>query len=248
MFKKKKIVAIIQVRMSSTRLPGKALLPLGGKPALEQLITRLRRSAHLDAIVVATTTLAADQPIRRLCRRHKIQCFSGSEDDVLDRVHKAARWVGADIIVEITADCPLIDGPLVDRGIKEFFSHDVDYASNCLVPSYPLGFEVQVFPVAVLAKVADMTRDPVDRLHVSYYMYQHPEIFRLHNWRAELENTWPQLRLTLDEPADYELIRRIFDALGDTDFGTREIVAFVRKNPELAKINQHVRQKNAQEG
>src|SRR3989344_590623 len=136
----KKIVATIEARMTSSRLPGKVLLPLADKPALERLLERIRTSAYVDEIVVATTTNRADDPIVSLASRLNVTYFRGSENDVLSRVLLAAQSVHGDIIVELTGDCPLINGELVDRGIEEFFSHDVDYASNTIHRSYPAGF------------------------------------------------------------------------------------------------------------
>ena len=247
----KKIVATIEARMTSSRLPGKVLLPLADKPALERLLERIRTSAYVDEIVVATTTNRADDPIVSLASRLNVTYFRGSENDVLSRVLLAAQSVHGDIIVELTGDCPLINGELVDRGIEEFFSHDVDYASNTIHRSYPDGFDVQVFPVDILARVSKLTRDPIDRVHVSYYIYNHPDIFTLHNWfPKEKELFWPELRVTLDEQADYELLDVIFKRLLPINqhFGPYEVVDFLRENPHLLAINRNVKTKNALEG
>ncbi|MDO8558222.1 MAG: glycosyltransferase family protein [bacterium] len=247
----KKIVATVEARMTSSRLPGKVLFPLAGKPALERLLERVRTSAYVDEIVVATTTNHADDPIVSLAKRLNVTYFRGSEDDVLSRVLLAAQSVQGDIIVEITGDCPLVNGELVDRGIEEFFSHDVDYASNTLPRSYPDGFDVQVFPVAVLAEVDKLTQDPIDRVHVSLYLYSHPERFALHGWLPkEHEHFWPDLRVTLDEKADYELVGLIFERLlpVNKNFGVSEVLTFLRNNPQLLTINKHVKTKKTIEG
>lgn len=247
----KKIVATIEARMTSSRLPGKVLLPLAGKPALGHLIERIQNSKYVDEIVVATTINYADERIVSLAKSLGVNYFRGSEDDVLSRVLLAAQSVHGDIIVELTGDCPLVNGELIDRGIEEFFSHDVDYASNTLTRSYPDGFDVQVFPVAVLAEVAKLTQDPVDRVHVSLYMYNHPERFRLHNWLpTKKELFWPDLRVTLDEKADYELLNIIFEKLlpDNKKFGVSEVITFLRNNQQLLAINKNVRTKNTAEG
>lgn len=245
-----KIIATIEARMTSTRLPGKVLLPLAGEPALERLIERLKRSKYLDEIVVATTINKTDDPIIELAGKLGVKHFRGSEQDVLKRVLQAAQSVNADIIVEITGDCPLVDWRLVDRGIEEFFQKKVDYASNTIQLSYPIGFDVQVFPTAVLAEVDKLTDDPIDRTHVSYYIYNHPEKYKLHNWQAEKEFFWPSLRLTLDEKADYDFLNIIFKELlrENKDFSAGDIICFLKNNSNLLEINKNVKRKNPQEG
>lgn len=245
----KKIVATIEARMTSTRLPGKVLLPIGATPALELLISRLKRSNFVDEIVVATTINEADNPIVGLAERLGVRYFRGSEADVLDRVLNAAQSVQADIIVEITGDCPFVDWRLVDRGVEEFFAQPVDYASNTVEATFPNGFDVQVFPTTVLADVAKRTQDPVDRTHVSYYIYTHPEVYRVHNWVAGPECHGPELRVTLDEEADYQALQTIFAKLfpHNPDFSAADVVKFLRENPDVVAINNHVRQKDATE-
>ena len=168
---------------------------------------------------------------------------------VIVRAVKAA-IEGGDLIVEITGDCPLVDAKLVDRAIEEFFSKEVDYAANCLHQSFPLGFEVQVFPTSVLAEVDRLTQDPVDRTHVSYYIYTHPEKFRLHSWEAAEGERGSEMRVTLDEPEDYEVLNRIFEELlpsGQT-FGARDVVALLKSRPDIQSLNENIRQKEASEG
>ncbi len=242
-----KIVATIEARMTSSRLPGKILLPIGGRPALELLIERLKRSRYLDSIVVATTTNSTDDPTAALARRLGVGCFRGSETDVLGRVLGAAQSVRADMIVEITGDCPFVDWRLVDRGITEFFSREVDYASNTITATYPNGFDVQVFPVRILAEVACLTQDPVDRTHVSYYIYQRPERYRLHNWTALPEFYSPDFRVTLDEPSDYQVLQMLYDRLARErpDFSAEDVIQLLKRDPSLMAINAHVRQKEA---
>jgi len=252
MYKKnnKKIVATIEARMTATRLPGKVLLPLAGKPALERLIQRLKRSKYLDEIVIATTVNKDDEPIVGLANRLGIKYFRGSEDDVLKRVLEAAKSVKADIIVEITGDCPLMDPRLVDQGIEEFFSGDYDYAANIIKRSFPDGFDVQIFPVEILEQVNKLTNDPIDRVHVTYYIYNHPKEFKLHNWEADERCFWPDLRVTLDERADYELINKIFKNFlpKKVYFSVYDVVKFLKNKPELLNINKDVKTKKPEEG
>jgi spore coat polysaccharide biosynthesis protein SpsF len=231
--------------MSSTRLPGKVLEPAAGRPLLAHMIERLQRCPLLDEIVVATTTNPSDDPIDALAGKLGVGCFRGSEDDVLGRVLGAARTRGAELIVETTGDCPLIDPAIVGRVIDEFHKGDFDYCSNTLEQTFPRGMDVQVFPVAVLAEVDRLTDDPTDREHVSLYIYEHPERYRLRNVGAEPPRN-PDVRLTVDTPEDLALVRAVFDALYPVDpaFGLGEIVELLDARPELPELNREVRQKS----
>jgi spore coat polysaccharide biosynthesis protein SpsF len=238
------VVCTIEARMTSSRLPGKVLLPAAGKPLLEHMVERLRRSRHVDQIVVATTVNADDEPISELAERLGIGCFRGSEDDVLSRVLGAAQAYDAELIVELTGDCPLIDPPIVDHIVDEFRRGDCDYAANVLEPTYPRGMDVQVFPAAVLAEVATLTDDPADREHVSLYIYEHPERYRL---RSVVADEPADHRLTVDTPEDYALVQAIFEALyaSNPAFGLADILALLEARPELLALNAHVEQKRA---
>lgn len=247
----KKIIVTIEARMTSSRLPGKVVMPLAGKPDLERLIERVKRSRYVDDVVVATTINNDDDVIVALAERLGVKYFRGSEYDVLQRVLFAARSVNGDIIVEITGDCPLVDWRLIDRGIEEFFESGADYAANNLEPlTFPNGFDVQVFPVAVLAEADRLTRDPIDHVQVTPYIYNHPERFTVHRWEAAADTYGPELRVTLDEIKDYELLDIIFKRLlpENEDFSAADVVALLRKNPELVAINKNVRQKHVSEG
>lgn len=247
---KEKIVATIEARMTSSRLPGKVLMPLSGQPALKRLVDRLKKSKYLDEIVVATTVNKADDPIVELAKKENVKHFRGSELDVLKRVLDAAKSVKGDIIIEITGDCPLINAELVDQGIQEYFSKNTDYISNFLKPGYSAGLNVQVFSVKTLSEVDKLTNDPIDRVHVSYYIYNHPEKFKISGWEPTQDCYLPEARITLDEKADYDLINLIFEKLLPKDeyFKTADIVDFLKKNPNLMEINKHVRQKRPEEG
>ncbi len=247
--RKEKIVATIEARMTSSRLPGKVLLPIGGIPVTEMMVQRLKRSKYLDAICIATTTNTNDDPLEALAKKLGVACFRGSESDVLGRVLGAAQSVGADIIVEEMADSPFVDPELVDRGIEEFFARDVDYVANCIKDTYAVGFEVQVFPTKVLAEVASLTDNIIDRTHVSYYMYTHPEKYRAYNWEAPPELVAPQFRMTLDEELDYKAICAVADALlpQHPDFTVSDVTVYLKAHPEVVAINNNIRQKTAEE-
>jgi spore coat polysaccharide biosynthesis protein SpsF len=172
-----KIVATIEARMTSSRLPGKTLLPAAGMPMLEHLVRRLRAVPSIDAIVLATTVNAADAPLVELANRLGIAAFRGDEDDVMQRVIDAAAFVNADVVVEITGDCPIIDPEIVEQTIRMFKAHRADYVSNALVRSYPDGMDTQVFRLETLRRSAAMTNDRLDREHVTLHIRNHPELF-----------------------------------------------------------------------
>lgn len=246
MFNNQKIIATIEARMTSSRLPGKVLMPLAGEPALKQMIDRVKKSKYLDEVVVATTVNASDNLIVELLEKINCKYFRGSEMDVMGRVVGAAKSVNADIIVELTADCPLMDPALIDRGIEEFFSGDFDCAANVIERSYPDGFDVQTFPARLLDEAAKLTNDPIDREHVSRYFYQHPEKYKILHWQAPKEFYWPELRVTLDEMDDYILINKIFEEFhfnDKKDFDFKDVINLCRRFSELTKINQHVQAK-----
>jgi spore coat polysaccharide biosynthesis protein SpsF len=243
-----RIIATIEARMTSSRLPGKVLLPLAGKPALQMQIERLKQSRYLDGICVATTTNASDDSVVALAGVLDVECYRGSEADVMGRVLGAARSARADIIVEMTGDCPFNDPALVDRGIEEFFSHDVDYASNTIHATYPNGFDVQVFSTATLADAAARTVEIIDRTHVSYYIYTHPGRYRCYNWEANEEERWPELRVTLDEKDDYAMLSAVAEAFKSRmDFTAGDSIRYLRAHPEVAALNARVRQKEPHE-
>ncbi len=241
-----RIVATIEARMTSSRLPGKVLMKAVGKPMLELMVERLRRVPSLDGIVIATTVNTTDDPIVELAERLGVGCFRGSEDDVLVRVLDAARANNIDIIVETTGDCPLIEPELIEICIREYLQGGADYVSNVIERTYPIGMDAQVFATDILADVAARTDDINDHEHVSLYIYRHPEIYRLKNVPAPPELSRPKLALTLDTAEDFGLIQRIFEGLYHKNpaFGLGDILEFLDQNPKLLKINQHIRRKH----
>lgn len=240
-----KIVATIEARMASTRLPGKTLAPILGRPMLELLIERLQRARRVDEVVVATTDDPGDAVIEQLARRIGVGCYRGSSDDVLDRVLKAAQSHKADLLVEMTGDCPLLDPTTVDECIAVFLSGGYDYVSNVSDRSYPRGLDVQVFPVKVLEEVARLTDDAADHEHVSLYIYNHPERYRLGKLAASHRIARPDLRLTVDTQPDLDLVRAVYEALYPKNpaFSIYDVVAFLEAHPEIAGLNAHIQQK-----
>jgi spore coat polysaccharide biosynthesis protein SpsF len=231
--------------MGSTRLPGKVLKELCGRPVLLHVVERLRARRRLDGIVVATTDQPADNIIVDLCRQEGIACCRGSETDVLDRYRQAAREQGAEIVVRITADCPLLDPGLVDRMLAAFAAQapPAAYLSNTLRRTFPRGLDVEIFTAAALARAWREARSPAEREHVTPYIYRHPELFRLANYEHEVDLA--AHRWTLDTPADWELIAAVYRQLYRPDklFGMTEVLALLERQPQLAGLNRQVRQK-----
>ena len=240
-----RIVCIIEARMRSTRLPGKVLLEAVGEPLLALMVERLRRSQRLDGIVIATTDDPSCDPIEALAHELGVGVFRGSEDDVLARVLGAAEASGADIIVETTGDCPLIDPHWLDLVVDAYLRDGgCDFCSNTLTETFPRGTDVRVFSTAALADVAATTTDPADREHVSLYFWTHPERYHLREVKSP-EPSLGDLRLTVDTPEDLALVRAIFERLYPQDhgFGLGEIAALLREHPEIRALNAHVQQK-----
>ncbi|OGU62885.1 MAG: hypothetical protein A2V66_14815 [Ignavibacteria bacterium RBG_13_36_8] len=247
MYSNCKICATVEARMGSTRLPGKVLFMMEGKPVLQHIIERLKRSKYIDDIIVATTVNERDLPIVQLCEKLGCKYYQGSEDDVLLRVLEAAKSVNADMIVEITGDCPVIDWRHADYLIELFFSGKYDYVSNTIEKSFPDGFDIQVFPVSVLQEVNNLTQNPVDHEHVSIYIYTHPEKYRLGNWKADGIMRHPDYEITLDTIEDYELIKEIYHTLysKNQDFSGEDVIELIIEHPELLNKVKKIKRKNA---
>jgi spore coat polysaccharide biosynthesis protein SpsF len=240
-----KTLIIVQARMTSTRLPGKVLLPLAGVPMLTRLVERLRRVQRADGIVVATTTNASDDAIAALCAQLGVPCHRGSEHDVLSRYADASRLHGADVVVRITSDCPLIAPALIDQVIAAYEEGGSDYVSNMLPPTWPYGMAVEVFSAAALAQAHAEATQAAEREHVTPFLYWHPERYRLRNVASPVDLS--HHRWTVDTPEDYALVSRLFDHLMLTrpDFTQADVLALLDANPDWIAINQHIQQKPA---
>lgn len=241
-----RIVASIEARMGSSRLPGKVLMDLRGRPALGRLIDRLRQSRRLDDIVLATTTAPDDDALVRFAETEGLHCYRGSEDDVLRRVVEAHRMMRSDVIVEVTGDCPLLDPALIDTGIERFLSAPCDLVTNVLRPSWPMGVDLQVFRLSDLEAVERDIDDLPVREHVSLYFYEHPEIYRIENVDAPEECRAPSYRFQLDYPEDKRFIEAVLDRVlpryGDK-YSTAQVMDILRQEPELVSINIHCKEK-----
>lgn len=242
-----KTVAIVQARMGSTRLPGKVMQDIGGETMLARVVRRARRAVRLDELLVATSTNSGDDVLVAECARLGVACARGSEDDVLDRYYCAATSHDASRIVRITADCPLIDPDLVDEVIARFEQSDADYASNTLERTFPRGLDTEVVSAVALARAWREAREPYQRAHVTAFLYEHPEIFRLAGLRADAD--YSALRWTVDTPDDLALVRAIYMRLGNDDHASwRAVLDLVEAKPELTEMNRSIRQKELREG
>ena len=240
------IAVVIQARTGSTRLPNKVLRPLAGEPLLKRMVERVRRALLPTDIVVATTTLAEDDPIRELCAASGIRCHSGHPTDLLDRHYMAGLEVGADVVVKIPSDCPLIDPTVIDKVIDYYLhnAHRFDYVSNLHPPSYPDGQDVEVMPIEALAVAHREATRGLEREHTTPFFWENPERFRIGNvrWGIGLDLSMSH-RWTIDYEEDYLFLSSIYDALHSDDdpaFGISKILAHLNRNPEVATINAHL--------
>lgn len=243
-----RIVASIEARMGSSRLPGKVLADVRGVPALTRLLRRLRRCQTLDGIVLATTESPQDDVLVDWARREGVAFHRGSEDDVLQRVVDAHLAQKSDVVVEVTGDCTMLDPDVIDMGVRTFLANDCDVVTNVRNVSFPLGVDVQIFRTKDLAAVARTIPDPAVREHVSLAFYEDPERYRVLHLMAPPRWHAPHLRFHLDYPEDLRFINEVHARLepryGDA-FGTEEILAVVRAEPHLAEINRHCEEKAA---
>ena len=233
--KVRKTVAIIQARMASTRLPGKVLQDIAGKPMLQRVADRVRRAKLLDQVVVATSENPSDDLIENFCKANGVDCFRGSEEDVLDRYFQAALRFQADVIVRVTADCPLIDPEIIEKVVVTFRNGAFDYVSNFLHRSFPDGLDTEVFSHLTLTRAWREARWKSEREHVTSYIYRHPELFQLGNVTSP--NNDSDLRWTVDRPQDLEFVRAIYQMLRERPFGMDDVLALLRQDPQLQELN-----------
>ncbi len=237
-----KVVAIIQARMGSTRLPGKVLKDLCGETVLARVVNRTRRATLLNEVVVATSVQPTDDAIVQECGRLSVACFRGDEADVLDRYYRAAEKFSADAIVRITSDCPLIDPEVSDKTIRAFLERHPDYASNVLERRYPRGLDTEVMTFAALESARRDARDPYQREHVTPFLYQHPERFRLVSVTGDRD--YSHYRWTLDTLEDLEFLRAVYERGAEaSDPAWQDVLRILEGEPDLAAINEHVKQK-----
>ena len=240
-----RIVAVIQARCGSARLPGKVLLPLAGQPVLAHVVHAVRSASLVDDVIVATTVSPVDDDLVPLARRLDVRLHRGSEQDVLQRFVDAVAGDAADAVVRHVADAPLVDPAIIDTVIGHYLRGGCDYAASMLERSWPRGVESEVISREALEQSARDGVRPEDREHVTVHVRSHPDRFRLRNVRALPQETWPELRLTLDTDADYSLLQAVFDELHQPGRVIRigRVIDWLRTRPDLVALNAHIEQK-----
>jgi spore coat polysaccharide biosynthesis protein SpsF len=244
-----RIVASIESRMGSTRLPGKALVDINGKSAIGRLVERLKKCEKLDEIIIATSTSSTDDVLSEWAKNEGVLCYRGDEEDVLQRVVDAHESINSDLIVEITGDSILSDPSIIDMGIDTYLANDCDVVTNCGNElSYPMGIYVQVFKYLDLKYISDTINDPAVREHVSLYFYENTDQYRVINLIAPSLWNAPQYRFQLDYEEDLLFINEIYKRLepvyGD-NFGITEIMYLIKEEPHLLDININCIEKTA---
>lgn len=239
-------IAIIQARMSSSRLPGKVLLEIAGQPMLVRVVERARRAASIDDVIIATTTDPADDAIEALCRERGYLVYRGSMFDVLDRFYQAARQAQAEVIVRITADCPVIDPAVIDQTVEAFRTQHADFACNRLPPpwprTWPIGLDTEVCSFSGLERAWKEAQLPYEREHVMPFFYDMEGRFKV--VVVDHQPDYGAYRWTVDTAEDLELLREIFARFhGDDTFTWLDVLNLVEREPHLALINAGVRHK-----
>lgn len=236
---------ILQARMGSQRLPGKVLRLVADKPMLEWCLLRLEQSRHCRRVIVATSTVQADDAIEGFCRKRNTPCFRGSEDDVLLRYYEAGQKFQADPVIRVTADCPLVDAGVLDRMLAAFAENDADYLSNTVERTFPQGLDLEIFTAAALVRAQEEAVQRYEREHVTPFLYQHPELFTLVSFKNETD--YSHLRVTVDTVEDWQVADNIyshFKHIGrDHLFSLEELLRLHATHPELFAPNREVRQK-----
>lgn len=239
------INAIIQARMGSIRLPGKVMKNIGRKPMLQHVVERLDKSQLINKIIIAIAQ-EEHSPLPKIIEEFNLGSFIGKKKDVLDRYYQTAKTYKTDVVVRVTSDCPLIDPEIVDKVIAFYLKHKgkIDYVSNSLKRSYPVGLDTEVFPFESLKWAWQKADKPYQREHVTPYIYEHPEVFRLANVKNNENLSY--MRWTVDEEKDLKFVREIYKRLyreNSKIFLMEDILTLLRKEPQLMEINKNVKQK-----
>lgn len=242
-----RIVAIVQARMGSSRLPGKVLKDIAGQPMLTWVVDRACRAELVTEVVVATTTDPADDAIEALCQERGYPIYRGSVFDVLDRFYRAAQEFHADIVVRLTADCPLIDPTVIDRTVEALLESGADFSANRLPPpwkrTYPIGLDTEVVTFPALDRAWREAKLPYEREHVMPYLYDDPDRFKIQV--VDAHQDYGQMRWTVDTLEDLQAVRKIFELFGKRkDFSWLEVLELVDAHPELGQLNVDVRHKS----
>jgi spore coat polysaccharide biosynthesis protein SpsF len=237
-----RIVTVVQARMASTRLPGKVLLPLAGKPLLVRMVERVQAAVLSGTVVVATSINPEDDVLAELCRAEDLLCYRGDPEDVLDRHYRAGQTLEATTVIKIPSDVPLIDPRVIDRVISYYLAHegDYDFVSNLHPASYPDGNDVEIMTMPALETAWREATRPLEREHTTPYLWENADRFRVGNvaWEMGLDYSMSH-RWTIDYPADYDFISVVYEALYSPDrhFSLEDILAYLEEHPEVAAIN-----------
>ncbi len=236
------IAAVLQARMSSSRLPGKVLKPILGQPMICRQLERIQQATSLDSIIVATSSEPVDDPIVKAVAPLNIRCFRGSLDDVLDRFFRAAESSSADHIVRLTADCPLVDSRILDDVVETHLAESRDYTSNFLERRYPDGLDVEIATFRSLEQAWRESTLTADREHVTPFIYRQPGRFSLGSVRCDRDLA--AQRWTVDHPEDLEFVTKVFEALypESTNFSMWNVMELLERRPELEQINAALRE------
>ncbi len=237
------IIAIVQARMGSSRLPGKVLRKIKGKTLLELYLNRVKPNQLIDKIVIATTTKSSDDIIEELAKKLGFDCFRGSESDLLDRFWQCAKKYKADVIVRLTADDPFVDYQVIDRAIKIFNENQADFVTNHFEPTYPEGLDIEVYSIGALERSWQDAKLLSEREHVFPYIQNHQSQFKIINFRQDSD--YSHLRWTIDYDCDFEMTKIIYDYLYNDNpiFLQDDILSLLEKHPEIAEMNAHINRK-----
>lgn len=233
-----KTIAFIQARMGSTRLPGKVLMDIGGKPAILQVYDRVKRSTKIADVWIITTLQESDDPLVDLCKEKNIRVFRGSENDVLERYYEAAKQAGAEGVIRITGDCPLMDYEVIDTLLETFETGEYGYVSNVHPPTFPDGIDVEIFTFAALEKAWKEATLTSEREHVTPYIWKHPEIFKMKNILCEEDLS--SYRWTLDTPEDLDFLRLVIEECNKQNeyCNYKKVREIVDAHPEWKTLNE----------
>lgn len=237
------VLAIVQARMGSTRLPGKTLIDIEGKPLLEHVINRIRYSKMIEEIIIATTNEPEDKAIVNMAKKLQVKTYAGSSYDVLDRFYQVARLFEGKVIVRITADDPFKDPKVIDDIVKYFLSHpELNYVSNTIEPSYPVGIDVEVFSYEALKTAWENAKGSAEREHVTPYIICNPSLFKISNYKSNKQLSY--LRWTIDTKEDLQMTKEVYNKLylKDKIFYMDDILQLLQKYPHISDINSSVKQ------
>lgn len=225
---------IVQARMSSTRLPGKVLLPINGVPMLEIQLKRLTQTKVVDKVVVATSNEALDSPIETLCQKLNIECYRGDLNDVLARFYHCAKAFNFSHIIRICGDCPLIDPELIDQIVSTHITNNTDYTSNCVTRCFPDGQDVEVFSFNTLETAYEKAKKPSEREHVTPFIRE-SNLFSLEDFT--IDQDYSEFRISVDHPQDFEVISAIYRHFDGQQFGYQQIVEYLQSHPQVNALN-----------